>query len=108
MKILIDQNISQRLCALISDFGEVFHVKDLSLLNKPDILIWKHAKKENFVIITHDADFNDLAELYGHPPKIIWIVEGNLTTKQIGEKLRKNKAFIKEFVSSDDRSVFYL
>ena len=37
----------------------------------PDREIWEYGKRENFLIVTKDADFSDLSLLCGFPPKII-------------------------------------
>ncbi|MFN3999001.1 DUF5615 family PIN-like protein [Algoriphagus sp.] len=40
-------------------------------------------KANGYSIVTFDSDFFDLSLIKGHPPKIIWIRTGNLTTDSI-------------------------
>nr|WP_245549381.1 MULTISPECIES: DUF5615 family PIN-like protein [Methylomicrobium] len=44
--------------------------------------VWRHAKENDFVIISKDADFYERSMLHGHPPKGIWIRRGNCTNRQ--------------------------
>ena len=88
MKLLIDQNISNRIVIrLIGHFTDVKHVKELGLENSNDYNIWKFAKKENFVIVTFDSDFYDFILINGFPPKIIWLRTGNIKTSALAEIL---------------------
>jgi len=84
MKLLFDQNISHRILRqLPGQFTGSTSVKAEGLLNASDRQIWDFAKKHNYIIVTQDSDFNDLNDLYGFPPKIIWIRSGNLKTPVI-------------------------
>jgi predicted nuclease of predicted toxin-antitoxin system len=81
MKFLFDQNISHRILEKLPEqFKESTSVKREGLINASDLTIWEFAKRENFIIVTQDSDFNDLTALNGFPPKIIWIRSGNLMT----------------------------
>ncbi len=92
MKLLLDQNVSYRLVKKIqSVFPGSQQVKELGLENKSDRLVWDFAKKEGFAIVTFDSDFYDLSITLGHPPKIIWLKSGNLSTSNL-EKLLKSKS----------------
>jgi predicted nuclease of predicted toxin-antitoxin system len=78
VKLLFDQNISFRVVnQLKSVFTGSAHVNELHLLNKTDREIWNFAKKEDYSIVTFDADFYDMVTLFGPPPKIIWLRTGN-------------------------------
>ena len=54
--------------------------------------IWEYAKNNNFCIVTFDADFVDIATIKGHPPKIIWLRTGNMTTENIAQYPNGKKA----------------
>lgn len=62
--------------------------------------IWKFAKVDNFSIVTFDADFENIANINGCPPKIIWFRFGNTTTNILAEKLNKNRIAITESLNS--------
>jgi len=98
MKLLFDQNISYRLIDKINDiFPEGIQVKKLNLENVSDKEIWRFAKENNYTIVTFDSEFFDLAMIFGHPPKIIWLRTGNTTTNNLEKLLRKKADIIKEF-----------
>ena len=100
MKLLLDQNMSYRLVDKINSlFPETEQVKRLGLEDKPDRDIWDFAKKEDFTIVTFDSDFYDMSLLLGHPPKVIWIKVGNLTTKNLELIIKEKAEQIKLFIS---------
>ncbi len=92
MKLLFDQNISFRILGKISNlYPDAKQVKNLNLVDSPDSEIWKFAKDNGYTIVTFDADFYDIANIKGHPPKIIWLRMGNTKTDNIA------KLFIDKF-----------
>ncbi len=75
MKLLFDQNISFRIISKISHtFPKAKQVRQLEIENYSDIEIWKFAKENEYTIVTFDADFYDLSNFKGFPPKIICYV----------------------------------
>jgi predicted nuclease of predicted toxin-antitoxin system len=92
VKLLFDQNISYRLVKRIAPrFPGSQQLRKLGLDNRPDKEIWDYAKNEEYVMVTFGSDFYDLSLAYGHPPKLIWLKTGNMTTMNL-EKLLFNKA----------------
>ena len=90
MKLLLDENLSDRIIYKIGDlYPESEHVKALGLVHTDDALIWKYAKKNNFVIVSKDSDFHQRSLLYGHPPKFIYLRIGNSPTSKIVDILRE-------------------
>ena len=109
MKLLLDENLSDRIIYKIGDlYPESEHVKTLGLVHTDDSLIWKYAKKNNFVIVSKDSDFHQRSLLYGHPPKFIYLRIGNSPTSKIVDILRKNFEIIIEFVDSESESILVL
>lgn len=107
MKILFDQNISFRLINKIAaNFPEAKQVRQLGIENYADMEIWEFAKKNEYTIITFDADFLDISSLKGHPPKIIWLRFGNTSTDMLAKLLVAKYEIIKEFVTSNQHSEF--
>jgi predicted nuclease of predicted toxin-antitoxin system len=99
MKFLFDQNISHRILKLLSDkFSGSSSIIHEGLMNASDKEIWEFAKKNGFIIITQDSDFNDFNALYGFPPKIIWIRTGHLKTQSIADILIENFEEINKFI----------
>ncbi len=106
MKILLDQNLSFKLCSKLKDiFPEITHTKDVSLETADDEEVWLYAKLNSYILITKDADFIEKAVIKGHPPKVIWIKAGNCSTNKIEELLRKKKREIEDFTFDKDNSV---
>lgn len=106
MKILLDQNISYRIVSLLKPtFAECDHVNDVNLNNRSDKEIWEFAKSNDYVIVTFDADFYELALLNGIPPKIIWLRIGNASTLTISHFLLQNKELILEFGNTENKNI---
>lgn len=105
MKLLLDQNISFRVVTeLESTFPGTQDVGKLGLENRPDREIWQYAKREQFVLVTFDSDFYDLSLAYGHPPKIIWLKTGNMTTSSVIKILREKVDQIQSFINENELS----
>lgn len=89
MKILFDQNISFRITKkIIEHFPDCKHVSDCGLRDAEDSDIRDYAGRNHYSIVTFVADFYDVSVIKGHPPKIIWIRTGNLTTNHLAEFTR--------------------
>ncbi|MDX6612215.1 MAG: hypothetical protein QOD75_1401 [Blastocatellia bacterium] len=68
MKLLFDQNLSFKLCHRLADlFPESNQIRLLGMAESPDRAIWEYAKANSFVLVSQDADFADMAALYGSP-----------------------------------------
>ena len=105
MNLLFDQNISYRIIKRIEDiFPGSISVQELEYDNPHDIEIWKFAKSNNFSIVTFDADFIDLSNLRGYPPKIIWLRIGNTSTINIADRIRAEQGHIKEFLRNSENA----
>jgi predicted nuclease of predicted toxin-antitoxin system len=66
MKLLFDQNFSFKLCSLLADlFPGSSQARLLGLAEADDRVVWQHAKAHGFNLVTQDADFAEMAVLYG-------------------------------------------
>lgn len=109
MKALIDQNLSFRLVdVLVPRFPASCHVRDVGLAGEDDERIWRFAKDEGFTIITKDNDFLARALVRGHPPQVIQVCLGNVSTRQIAEVLQARADDIEQFTIENMESVFML
>jgi predicted nuclease of predicted toxin-antitoxin system len=105
MNLLFDQNISFRILKWVDDiFPGSSSVHNLISDNPHDLDIWKFAKLNNFAIVTFDADFIDISNLRGYPPKIIWLRIGNTSTKNIADRLRAEQVSIEEFLRNSENA----
>ena len=84
MKLLFDQNLSFRLAKKLEEyFPNSAHVRLLGMDEENDEIIWRYAREHGYIIVTQDADFESLSQLYGFPPKVIWLRCGNTATSNI-------------------------
>ena len=91
MKLLLDQNISHKFAMHPVHMGpEMVHVRDVGLSHADDRTIWQFAKSGDFVLITLDFDYSDLAALHGQLPKIILLRCGNQSTLSVWERIILN------------------
>lgn len=98
MKLLFDQNLSFKLCERLKDvFPDSAQVRLLALAEASDRVVWEYAKQNGFVIVSQDADFAELAALYGPPPKVVWLRCGNEKTTFIESLFRRSAARITQF-----------
>ncbi len=102
MKLLFDQNLSFRLIKqlelLLPDSS---HVRLHGMEQQDDRFIRQFAKDNGFVIVTQDADFEWPSQIYGFPPKIIWLRCGNTATANIRRFLETNYDLILAFEVDD-------
>ena len=109
MKLLLDENLSDRIINKIIDlYPNSQHVKTLGLVNTDDALIWEFAKFNDFMIVSKDSDFHQRSLLYGHPPKFIYLRIGNSPTSKIVQILRDNFSIIMEFYNCETESILIL
>ncbi|MEH1873502.1 DUF5615 family PIN-like protein [Nostoc sp.] len=109
MKLLLDENLSDRIILRIIDlYPDSVHVKTLGLINTDDVVIWEYAKVHDFVIASKDSDFHQRSLLYGHPPKFIYLRIGNSPTSKIVQILRDNFGIISKFTDSEVESILVL
>ncbi len=92
MKLLLDENLSRRIIPALQElYPGSSQISLLQLNTADDREIWEYAKKEGFVIVTHDADFHEYSLLASGPPLVIWLRCGNQTKRNILEKLIKHQ-----------------
>ena len=59
MKLLLDENLSDRIIPRILDlYPDSAHVKSQNLIHTEDRLIWAFAQEHGFTIVSKDADFH--------------------------------------------------
>ncbi len=105
MKLLFDQNLSSELVDRLSDiFPGSEQVRNCRLDQASDAAIWEHAKSASFTIVSQDADFAEMAALYGPPPKVIWLRCGNQPTAEVERRLRSNVGLIVAFEGDENQA----
>ena len=98
MKLLFDENLSDRLVILLEDiFPQSIHVRDVGLKSADDHLVWEYAKTNDLTLVSKDSDMHQRSFLFGAPPKVVWVRLGNCSTAEVEKLLRDNLAAVKEF-----------
>ena len=109
MKLLLDENVSDRIVPRLADlFPGSMHLKSLGLQEAEDGVIWTWAEQHGFTIVSKDTDFYQRAMVFGPPPKLIWLRVGNCPTSLITALLRSRHEVIRQFIESGTESVFVL
>ncbi|MGV3604720.1 MAG: DUF5615 family PIN-like protein [Dyadobacter fermentans] len=108
MKVLVDQNISQRIFpALVPEFDVLEHVRQLELTDANDYDIFMFARKNGYqAIITAEEDFIKLINQFSQPPKIVWIRTGNCSTEVLLSLLTEKVQTIKDFIQNKDFDIY--
>jgi predicted nuclease of predicted toxin-antitoxin system len=71
-------------------------------------VVWEHAKSHGFAIVTADADFYNLANAFGPPPKVVWIPECDFPTDVTERLIRSQAIRIVRFLEDDEQAVLIL
>ena len=109
MKLLFDENISYRITKnIVKIFPESSHVNEYDLHKSDDFDIWNFAKKNNFTIVTNDSDFNEFANMYNPPPKVIWLRTGNISTNNIAKLLQEKYSQIINFFQDENQKIMII
>jgi len=109
VRLLFDENLSPDLPRLVASiFPSSAHVREIGLMGGDDVVIWRFAAEQGFVLVTKDDDFVELSVLRGAPPKIILIGLGNCRTSAIADLLAAEKARIEQFGVDDSASILEL
>lgn len=109
MKLLFDQNLSDRIPFRIADlFPESTHVKAIGLERGEDDSVAQWAIRNDYTIVSKDADFYQRSMAFGYPPKFVWLRVGNCSTDVVVDLLRSQSGVITEFGAGADESVLIL
>jgi predicted nuclease of predicted toxin-antitoxin system len=97
MKLLLDENLSRRLIPFLQhDYPCSSQVVLLGLEAASDSVVWYTAKDHGFVIVTRDADFEELSLVWGQPPKVIWLKTRNQSRAATLKILLDNRTMIED------------
>jgi len=109
VKLLVDENLSPALVAILSElYPQTAHVRDFGLKSASDPTVWEYAAKEGYTIVTKDADFHHRSFLFGSPPRVIWIRLGNCSTQEVAALLFQRRKEIEAFHTATEQSFLLL
>lgn len=107
MKLLLDENLSRRLVPFLQhDYPDSSQVVLLGMESATDKEVWQKAKDDGYVIVTRDADFQELSLVWGQPPKVIRLKTLNQSRAATLKVLLENRdVIIESLVELDLASV---
>ena len=84
MKLLLDENLSHRLVPrLQTAYPGSSQITLVGLGSADDLVLWRFARENGYVLVTQDNDFLDLAAQHGPPPMVIRLALGNSSNAQV-------------------------
>ena len=103
MKLLLDENLSRRLVPFLQhDYPGSSQVVLLGLESASDREVWQKAKDDGYVIVTRDADFQELSLVWGQPPKVVRLRTPNQTRAATLKVLLDHRELIVESLVTHD------
>lgn len=103
MKLLLDENLSRRMLPFLQhDYPGSNQVVLLGMESASDREVWQTAKDDGYVILTRDADFQELSLVWGQPPKVIRLNTLNQSRAATLKILIENKNVIMESLVARD------
>jgi predicted nuclease of predicted toxin-antitoxin system len=109
VKVLLDQNLSQRIKPQLEAIGfDVKHVREIGLQESPDEAVWEFARKNGWTIVSKDGDFAGMALIYGPPPKVIRLRIGNSPWQASGDLLVSRAIEIQAFLDDPSTSLLLI
>lgn len=83
------------------DFPGSSQVVLLGMESATDKEVWLRAKVDGYVVVTRDADFQELSLVWGSPPQVVRLRTPNQTRAAVLKLLLDNKAAILEALEVD-------
>jgi predicted nuclease of predicted toxin-antitoxin system len=103
MKLLLDENLSRRLVPFLQhEYPGSNQVLLLGMESATDKEVWQKAKDDDYVIVTRDADFQELSLVWGQPPKVIRLKTLNQTRVATLKLLIESRDVITESLQDRD------
>ena len=103
MKLLLDENLSRRLVPFLQhEYPDSSQVVLLGMESASDKDVWQRARDESYVIVTRDADFQELSLVWGQPPKVIRLKALNQSRAATLKILLENRTLIEDALITQD------
>lgn len=89
MKLLVDMNLSPKWAGFLAAAGfDATHWSSVGAATAPDSEIMRHARDNDFVVLTSDLDFGTiLAVTHGDKPSVVQIRSDDLAFESIGKQI---------------------
>jgi predicted nuclease of predicted toxin-antitoxin system len=107
VKVWVDAQVAPAIAAWMRErLGvDAVAVRDLGLLLASDRNIFAAARLADAVVLTKDADFVELLEREGPPPRVVWLRCGNTSNARLRELLAKWWPTVKTHLDAGERLV---
>lgn len=93
MRLWFDAHLSPSVAKwTIERFGvDASSLRELGLRQASDLEVFEAASREGAIVVTKDADFARLSDVFGGPPpSILWLTFGNTSNAALRAKLEMN------------------
>lgn len=101
MKLLLDENLSRRLVPFLQhDYPGSSQVVLLGLESASDQVVWETAREAGYVIVTRDADFQELSLVLGQPPQVVRLDTPNQSRAATLKLLLESRALIEDVLET--------
>ena len=98
IRLLLDENLSERLLPLLSEaFPGSSHIRLLGLGGVDDRSVWQQARVSGSVLLTKDDDFLTMSMNLGWPPKVICLAIGNASNAATAQLILSRLSEIRYF-----------
>ena len=107
MVVWLDAQLSPRLAAWLQSAFAVAAtpIRELGLREAEDPIIFAAARAVNAVVLTKDADFVELLERLGPPPRVLWLTCGNTSEARLQRVLHAAWPRIVELLAAGESLV---
>ncbi len=106
MKLLLDENLSQRLVpALQAAYPDSTQVSLIGLAGAEDGAVRQHAGAHGFTLVTKDDDFVEWASHRGPPPVVIRLTLGNCRNQRVLAVLLEHRERFEQAVARPSTSL---
>ncbi|MGK0310164.1 MAG: putative nuclease of putative toxin-antitoxin system [Lentimonas sp.] len=109
MKIWLDAHLSPAIAKFLNEeflnekfLVEAVSLRSLGLRDSDDETIFMKAREADVVFFTKDADFVELLERFGNPPKVVWLRVGNTSNQEMKRILLASFKNITSLLGSGD------
>jgi predicted nuclease of predicted toxin-antitoxin system len=104
--LFLDENISYRIVKELSTFFPgTLHITTLLPSGALDWMVWTTAQNKGLTIVSFDADYKDLLNIKGYPPKVIWLRFGNCSNQVLINTLKFYHDKIMAFIANEGLGV---
>lgn len=98
-RLLIDENLPFSLGVALGEDHE--HALQIAA-QASDTLLWQHARKHDWIVLTRDTDFFDRLLVHGAPPKVIWVRLGNVRKDVLLQMVKEHWPRIRKLILTHD------